>query len=123
VLASTMTTDTLKEGLRGKGAKVVAILDEVYQVGYLKVLADAWGMAAGAAALQLWAVYQDVSQIMAQFKTPGWQTMVQNSSPAIYFGVRDSEQTGAFVSRQCGITEVLSCARSVSIDPRTGDPN
>jgi type IV secretion system protein VirD4 len=122
VLASTMTTDTLKEGLRGKGAPVLAILDEVYQVGYLKVLADAWGMAAGAAALQLWAVYQDVSQIMAQFKTPGWQTMVQNSGAAMYFGVRDGEQTAEFVSKQCGITEVLSQSKNVSIDPRTGEP-
>jgi type IV secretion system protein VirD4 len=121
VLCATMISDTLKEGLRGKGAKVVAVLDEVYQVGYLKVLADAWGMAAGAAALQLWAVYQDVSQIMAQFKTPGWQTMVQNSGAAMYFGIRD-QQTAEFVSKQCGITEVLSQSKNVSIDPRSGEP-
>ena len=122
VLAATMISDTLKEGLRGKGAKVVAVLDEVYQVGFLKVLADAWGMAAGAAALQLWAVYQDVSQIMSQFKTPGWQTMIQNSGAAVYFGIRD-QQTAEFVSKQCGITEVLSCSHTVTIDPRTGEPN
>jgi type IV secretory pathway TraG/TraD family ATPase VirD4 len=120
VLCATMISDTLKEGLKGKGAKVVAVLDEVYQVGYLKVLADAWGMAAGAAALQLWAVYQDVSQIMAQFKTPGWQTMVQNSGAAMYFGIRD-QQTAEFVSKQCGITDVLSRSKNVSID-RAGEP-
>ncbi len=117
-----MITDTLKEGLRGKGARVIAILDEVAQIGYLKVLADAWGMAAGGAALQLWAVYQDVSQIMAQFRTPGWQTMLQNSGgAAIYFGVRD-QQTGDLVSKQCGVTEVISQSRSVSIDRRSGEP-
>jgi len=121
VLAATMISDTLKEGLRGKGAPVVAILDEVAQIGYLKVLADAWGMAAGAAALQLWAVYQDVSQIMAQFKTT-WQTMVQNSGAAMYFGIRD-HASAEFVAKQAGITEVLSCSRSVSVDPRSGEPS
>jgi type IV secretory pathway TraG/TraD family ATPase VirD4 len=120
ILAATMISDTLKEGLRGKGAPVIAILDEVFQIGHLKILADAWGMAAGAASLQLWAVYQDVSQIMAQFKT-GWQTMVQNSGTAMYFGVRD-QQTAEFVAKQCGVTEVLSHSRSVSIDVRTGEP-
>lgn len=120
ILAATMISDTLKEGLRRKGAPVVAVLDEVAQIGYLKMLADAWGMAAGAASLQLWAVYQDVSQIMAQFKT-SWQTMVQNSGAAMYFGVRD-QQTAEFVAKQCGVTEVLSHSRSVSIDRHSGEP-
>jgi type IV secretion system protein VirD4 len=116
VLAATMISDTLNEGLRGKGAPVVAVLDEVFQVGYLKVLADAWGMAAGAASLQLWAVYQDVSQIQSQFKTC-WSTMIQNSGTAAYFGIRDY-QSSEFVSRQCGVTEVISASRSISINPR-----
>jgi type IV secretion system protein VirD4 len=116
VLAATMIGDTLNEGLTGKGAEVVAVLDEAYQVGFLKVLADAWGMAAGAAGLRLWAVYQDVSQIMSQFKTC-WQIMVQNSGTAIYFGIRD-QQTAEFVSKQCGVTEVLTSSRSISINPR-----
>jgi len=116
VLGATMISDTLNEGLKGNDTKVIGIFDEIYQIGYLKVLADAWGMAAGAASLQLWAVYQDVSQIMSQFKTC-WQTMVQNSGTAIYFGIRD-QQTAEFVSKQCGITEVLTSSRSVSISPR-----
>jgi type IV secretion system protein VirD4 len=120
VLCATMISDMLQEGLRGNGPKVLAIIDEAYAVGELKVLADAWGMACGAANLQLWAVYQDVSQIMAQFKT-GWQTMVQNSGTAMFFGIRD-QQTAEFVSKQCGITEVLSQQKSVSIDLRTGEP-
>ena len=121
VVAASGMSDILNEGLRGKGAPVLAVLDEVAQIGPLKVLADAWGMAAGAAGLQLWAVYQDVSQIMAQFKTT-WQTMVQNSGAAMYFGVRD-QQTAEFVSKQCGVTEVLSRSRGVTIDRQTGEPN
>jgi type IV secretion system protein VirD4 len=121
VLCATMISDTLQEELKGKGTPLLAVLDEVAQIGYLKVLADAWGMAAGAAGLQLCAIYQDVSQIQAQFKTT-WQTMVQNSGAAVYFGIRDYA-TAEFVSKQCGITEVLSCSRSVSLDPRTGEPH
>ncbi len=121
VLASTMITVTLKEGLRGKTTRVLAILDEIYQVGYLKVLADAWGMAAGAAALQLFAVYQDISQLRDQFKAAA-ETIVQNSSPALYFGIRDYASAD-FVSRQCGISETLSRSRSVGIDPVTGLPH
>ena len=120
VLASTMITVTLKEGLKGRTTRVLAILDEVYQVGFLKVLADAWGMAAGAAALQLFGVWQDVSQIRDQFKAAA-ETMVQNSSPALYFGIRDYASAD-FVSKQCGITDVLSQSKSLSIDPQTGEP-
>jgi type IV secretory pathway TraG/TraD family ATPase VirD4 len=57
---------------------------------------------------------------MAQFRTT-WQTMVQNSGAAMYFGIRD-QQTAEFVAKQCGVTEVLSRSRSVSIDRRSGEP-
>jgi type IV secretion system protein VirD4 len=120
VMSSTGISDVLKEGLNGPGAPVLAILDEIAQIGPLKVISDAWAMAAGAAGLQLMAVYQDVSQIKNQFKTT-WQTMVQNSAVAMYFGIRDQE-SAEFVSKQCGVTEVLSHSRSVSIDRRTGRP-
>ena len=70
--------------------------------------------------MQLVGVYQNVGQIMNQFKI-ACQTMLANST-ALYFGIRDQE--GAeLVSKLSGTTEVLSCARSVSLDPRTGEPN
>jgi type IV secretory pathway TraG/TraD family ATPase VirD4 len=47
---------------------------------------------------------------------------VQNSSPALYFGIRDYA-SAEFVSKQCGITEVWSRSKSVSIDPQTGEPH
>jgi type IV secretion system protein VirD4 len=121
VLAATLISVALQEEMKGKGTPLLAVLDEISQIGFLKVLANAWGMAAGAAGLQLCAVYQDVSQIQAQFKT-SWQTMVQNSGAAVYFGIRDYA-TAEFVSKQCGITEVLSRSHTVSIDPRTGEPH
>jgi hypothetical protein len=38
ILCSTMITDVMKEAQRGKRTKVVTVLDEVYQVGFLKVV-------------------------------------------------------------------------------------
>jgi type IV secretory pathway TraG/TraD family ATPase VirD4 len=99
---------------------VLAILDEVAQIEPLKALTDAWAMAAGAAGLQLMAVYQDVSQMMMQMGK-GFQTAVANSGLSVWFRVRDCE-TASFVSRKCGVAEVVSCSRNVSIDQRTGEP-
>jgi type IV secretion system protein VirD4 len=121
IVNSGMISATLSEGLNGNGgAEVVAVLDEAYQAGYLKVMADAWGMAAGATSLRMWGVWQDISQISTQFRG-AHGTIVQNSGTAIYFGIRD-QQTAEFVSKQCGVTEVLSRSRSVSLDRRTRMP-
>ena len=101
---------------------MLAVFDEVAQIGPLKILTDCLGMGAGAAALRLMLVYQNVGQMMSQFGTNNFQTVAANSGCAMYFGVRD-QQTAEFVSKQCGITEVLSRGRDVTIDPRTGEPN
>lgn len=114
-------SDLLEQGLKGRGAPVLCIIDEIAQIGFLKALMDAWGMAAGAAGLQIWAVYQDVSQIMNQFGK-AWQTIVQNCGVTMWFGARDSA-TRDVVSKLAGVTEVLSRNRSVSIDHLTGEPH
>ena len=121
VMAASMISDTLNEGLRGKGARVLAVFDEVAQIGPLKILTDSLGMAAGSASLQFMLIYQNVGQMMAQFGQNNFQTAVANSSAAAYFGIRDP-QSAAFVSTQCGLTEVLSQSRSVTIDIHTGEP-
>jgi type IV secretion system protein VirD4 len=120
LMASSGISEVLREGLRGTGAPVLGILDEVAQIGPLKILSDAWGMAAGAAGLQLMAVYQNISQIKSQFDK-NWSTIVANSGVAAYFGIRDPE-TAEFVAKQAGTTEVLTRSRNVSIDIRTGEP-
>jgi type IV secretion system protein VirD4 len=119
VILSTGISDVLAEGLSGNNNPVAFVVDEMAQVGPLRILADCWGMAAGAAALQMVGVYQNAGQIMNQFKT-AWQTMLANST-SLFFGVRDHE-TADLVSRMCGITDVLSQSKNVSIDLRTGEP-
>lgn len=114
-------SDLLEEGLKGAGTPVLAIVDEMAQIGPLKALTDAWGMAAGAAGLQLWAVYQDLSQIVNQFGK-SFQTIVQNSGVTMWFGARD-QATREYVSKLAGVTQVLSANRSVTVDHVTGEPH
>jgi type IV secretion system protein VirD4 len=113
-------SDLLEEGLKGRGAPVVAIVDEMVQIGPLKALVDAWGMAAGAAGVQLWGIYQSVSQIMNQFGR-NWQTIV-SCGATLWFGCHD-QATRDYVSKLAGVTEVRSANRSVSIDHMTGEPH
>jgi type IV secretion system protein VirD4 len=103
------------------GIPVLAIIDEISQIGYLKALEDAWGMGAGACGLSILAVYQSVPQMINQFPKT-WNNIIQNSGIKVFFWCRDhiSRQT---VSDLSGVTEVITKSRNVSIDPRTGEPN
>lgn len=111
----------LEEGQRGARVPCVAVIDEMSQINYSKAWQDAFGLAAGAAGLQIVAVYQDVSQIMKQFGD-AWQTVLQNSGVIALFGARD-QATMDMASKMAGVTQVLSANRSVSIDHRTGEPH
>jgi type IV secretory pathway TraG/TraD family ATPase VirD4 len=105
---------TLEEGQRGGRVPCLAVIDEMSQIGFSKAWQDAFGLAAGAAGLQVVAVYQDISQIVNQFGK-AWQTIVQNCGVTMWFGARD-EATREYVSKLAGVTQVLSANRSVSID-------
>jgi type IV secretion system protein VirD4 len=122
LILETALTDLLNEGQRRKGKPVLAIVDEMAQLGpHMKSLENAMGMAAGAAGLQLWCVLQDLSQLKGMFPNT-WETFIQNCGVTTWFGARD-QTTREYVSKLSGTCEVLSRSRSVSIDPRTGDPN
>ena len=121
LLTGCMLDGVLEESQRGRRVKVLVIIDEISSLGFMKSLQDAWGMAAGAAGLQILAVYQDVSQIRNQFGN-AWQTILQNSAIKIFFGSRDQE-TRETVSRLAGLTEVFTRNRSVSADFQTGRPH
>jgi type IV secretion system protein VirD4 len=122
LILETALTDLLSEGQKGKGKRVLAIIDEMAQLGpHMKSLENAMGMAAGAAGLQLWCVLQDLSQLKGMFPNT-WETFIQNCGVTTWFGARD-QTTREYVSKLSGTCEVLSRSRSVSIDPRTGEPN
>jgi type IV secretion system protein VirD4 len=121
LLTGCMLDGVLEESQRGGRVKVLAIIDEISNLGFMKSLQDAWGMAAGAAGLQLVAVYQDISQIRNQFGN-AWQTILQNSGVKIFFRSGDHE-TCETVSKLAGLTEVFTRNRSVSQDFQTGRPH
>ena len=121
LILETALADLLSEGQRGAGKPVLAIIDEMAQLGpHMKSLENAMGMAAGAAGLQLWCVLQDLSQLKGMFPNT-WETFIQNCGVTTWFGARD-QTTREYVSKLAGTCEVLSHSRSVSIDQRTGEP-
>jgi type IV secretion system protein VirD4 len=87
----------------------------------MKSLENAMGMAAGAAGIQLWCVLQDLSQLQGMFPDT-WETFIQNCGVTTWFGARD-QTTREYVSKLSGTSEVLTRSRSVSIDPKTGEPH
>jgi len=115
ILTETMLADLLNEGRKGKGKRVLAIIDEMAQLGpHMKSLENAMGMAAGAAGLQLWCVLQDLSQLKGMFPQT-WETFIQNTGVSTWFGARD-QTTRDYVSRLSGTCEVLTRSRGVSFD-------
>ena len=124
LILETALADLLNEGQKGKGERVLAIIDEMAQLGpNMKSLQNAMGMAAGAAGLQMWCILQDLSQLKGMFPDGGtWETFIQNCGVTMWFGARD-QTTREYVSKLAGTCEVLSRSRSVSIDQRTGEPH
>lgn len=121
LVLETALADLLSEGRQGNRNPVLAIIDEMAQLGpNMKSLENAMGMAAGAAGLQLWCVLQDLSQLKGMFAQT-WETFIQNCGVTMWFGARD-QTTREYVSKLSGASEVLSRSRSVSFDPRTGAP-
>jgi type IV secretion system protein VirD4 len=114
-LLETALADLLHEGRKGKGRPVLAMIDEMAQLGpHMKSLENAMGMAAGAAGLQLWCVLQDLSQLKGMFPQT-WETFIQNCGVTTWFGARD-QTTREYVSRLSGTCEVLTRSRGVSFD-------
>jgi type IV secretion system protein VirD4 len=121
LILETFLSDLLNVSQGGVGRPVLAIIDEMAQLGpHVKSLENAMGMAAGAAGIQLWCVLQDLSQLKGMFPKT-WETFIQNCGVTTWFGARD-QTTREYVSKLAGTTEVLTTSRSVSFDQRTKEP-
>jgi len=120
LILETALADLLNEGQQGKRNPVLAIIDEMAQLGaHMKSLENAEGMASGAAGLLIWGVLQNLSQLVGMFPQT-WETFIQNSV-TMWFGARD-QTTRDYVSRLSGTTEVVTRSRSVNLDRHTGEP-
>lgn len=89
---------------------VRVILDEFAALEKLKLVETAFGTMAGLG-VQLWAVTQDLSQLMRLYGDKGWQTFVSNAGVLQYFGSRDYE-TAKYAEHLTGMTTMRK--RSVS---------
>ena len=95
----------------GRGVPTVMLIDEFFQLGNLKSIENAMGMAAGFG-VQLWPVLQDLSQLKGLYPDT-WQTFLSNAAVRMFFGPRD-EQTADYISRQSGKTVQRVVSTSIS---------
>jgi type IV secretion system protein VirD4 len=94
-----------------KGVRVLVVMDEFAQLGPLKAIQNAMGMAAGFG-LTLWPVLQDLNQLSGLYPNT-WETFLSNAGVRMFFGPRD-EKTSHYLSGQCGQTERRTVAKSIS---------
>lgn len=103
-----------------KRERVLVVVDEAFMLGSgMTILENCMGMGAGAAGIQLWCVFQDISQIRGMFKDT-WETFIQNCGVTMWFGARD-QSTREYVSKLAGTCEVISRSAAASIDRQTGE--
>lgn len=107
--------DLLKAG--PGGLPVLCVIDEFFSIGPLKAFQTAMSQAAGASALQLWPVLQDMAQLQTMYPREGWRTFLSNTAVKIFFGgaMLDYE-TADLISRMCGEREMVNLSRSVRED-------
>ena len=103
-----------------KRERVLVVVDEAFMLGNdMKILENCMGMGAGAAGIQLWCLFQDISQIRGMFKDT-WETFIQNCGVTMWFGAKD-HSTREYVSKLAGTTEKLTYSRNFSTDRQTGE--
>lgn len=89
---------------------VLFLLDEFAQLGHLKAIEDAMGMAAGYG-VQLWPIFQDLNQA-EQIYGKRWQTFLANAGVVQFFTPNDVT-TAEYITKRAGQTTARSRAVSV----------
>ena len=105
LILETALSDLLNEGQRGRKKPVLVICDEMALLGpRVKILENCFGMAAGAAGIQLFCVLQSLVQLQGMFEKT-WETVVQNSGISMWFGAKD-QSTREYVSKPVSYTHL-----------------
>ena len=114
-LARLWIGSTLKALMRDTSqppVRVLLMLDEVAQLGYMQPLEQAVSLIRGYG-VDLWLLFQDLAQIQHCY-TERWQTFFSNAKVQQFFGVRDAE-TADYVCRLAGKTTVQDINLSESL--------
>jgi type IV secretion system protein VirD4 len=96
-----------------RGVPVLMVLDEFAQLGRLKVIENAMGLARGYG-VQLLPVLQDLNQLKGLYGE-SYQTFLANAGCRIFFSPQDPF-TSDFLSAYCGETEVRSISKNINED-------
>jgi type IV secretion system protein VirD4 len=102
-----------------KKVPVLAVLDEFAQLGTLKAVENAMGLAAGYG-VQLFCVLQDLNQLKKLYKE-SFETFVANAGISIWFAPRDVT-TSEYVSKLCGVEDRQTHSLSRSEHPLAEKP-
>ena len=104
ILRTMFTIQMLYKSRAPSAPRVTMIIDEAGQLGNFEALLRAFTFGRGAG-VQVWALFQDVGQIVRNFGAPALQGFMGSSALRQFFGVRDY-QTAQMVSSMLG-TETL----------------
>lgn len=104
ILRTMFTVQMLYKSRAPSAPRVTMIIDEAGQLGNFEALLRAFTFGRGAG-VQVWALFQDVGQIVRNFGAPALQGFMGSSALRQFFGVRDY-QTAQMVSSMLG-TETL----------------
>jgi type IV secretion system protein VirD4 len=112
----------LSEILRNGANRVqtLLMLDEFVQLGALKAIQNAMGMAAGFG-VQLWPVLQDLNQLKGLYRD-SWETFLSNTGARMFFRPND-QFTSEYLSEICGDSEVVSYQKNYGYDMRVDEPS
>lgn len=92
-----------------KGVPVLMLIDEFFQLGSLRSIENAMGMAAGLG-VTLWPILQDLAQLEGLFPKT-WETFLSNALQ-MFFGPRDVK-TSTYLSALCGQVERRVASKTI----------
>lgn len=93
----------------GKDKRVLFVLEEMFQLGHLKILESSAGLAAGYF-VKLWGVLQDLTQLKGLYRD-SWETFIGNAGVLQFFGNTDVTTT-EYVSKKLGTLQITETTQA-----------
>ena len=103
-----------------KGVPIVLLIDEAAALQHMAIIEDCAALCAGMGLTMIF-VFQDACQIKDIYQDR-MQSFMSVAGFQAFLAPRDSF-TASLISDLSGVTEIIANSKSVSIDPRTGEPN
>jgi type IV secretion system protein VirD4 len=108
----------LMDEQKTRGLPCLFLLDEFAQLGPMKAIEDAFGIARDYA-LTLWPILQDLNQLKRDYKD-GWETMLANAGAVQFFRPEDNT-TAEYISKRTDDIVDPRRKENLSVDLQTGN--